>query len=94
MNADSHTCKIQHSSTGQQKTVHRNLITPVNFLPLHEAASEDRLSDMSESDDLSDDHVTEVEVDTSSRGAEYRTRVWVSALPSKGTCNDGPVPGT
>lgn len=34
LNADSHTFKIQNSSTGQEKTVHRNLIMPVNFLPL------------------------------------------------------------
>lgn len=36
-NDESHTFKIQHASTGQQKVVHRNLIMPVNFLPLPDA---------------------------------------------------------
>lgn len=87
MNADSHTFKIQHSSTGQEKTVHRNLITPVNFLPLPDAVSEDRMdmSDMSESEDLSEGQNTEADVDTSLDATEYRTRVWVSEMLSEGT---------
>lgn len=33
-NSDIHVYKIRNTSTGQEKTVHRNLIMPVNFLPL------------------------------------------------------------
>ena len=44
LNADSHTFKIQNSSTWQEKTVHRNLIMPVNFIPLPHAAVDDETS--------------------------------------------------
>ncbi|XP_042170339.1 uncharacterized protein LOC121844379 [Oncorhynchus tshawytscha] len=40
-NSDVHIFKIQNMSTGQEKTVHRNLIMPVNFLPLPDTALED-----------------------------------------------------
>uniref|UniRef100_A0A8C6S522 Gypsy retrotransposon integrase-like protein 1 n=1 Tax=Neogobius melanostomus TaxID=47308 RepID=A0A8C6S522_9GOBI len=81
-NDDSHTFKIQNPTSGQIKVVHRNLIMPVNFLPLPETESndqeEDVLSPVSSSVDLSRSAVT----DASSESAEFRTRAWVSKLPS------------
>lgn len=45
LNKDSHTYRIQHSRTGVVKTVHRNLIMPVSFLPL---SDDDVESDVNE----------------------------------------------
>ncbi len=36
-NIDTHIFKIRDASTGQEKVVHRNLLLPVNFLPLDKA---------------------------------------------------------
>lgn len=88
LNADSHTFKIQNSSTGREKTVHRNLIMPVNFLPLPHAAVEEGtdMSGLTESEDMNDSLVVSAAMDTAvDDGAEYRTRVWVSELSSEGT---------
>lgn len=75
-NDDSHTFKIQNPTSGQIKVVHRNLIMPVNFLPLSETESNDRegdlLSPVSSSVDISESAVT----DASSGSAEFRTRAW------------------
>ncbi|CAL9682032.1 unnamed protein product [Knipowitschia caucasica] len=81
-NDESHTFKIQNPISGQIKVVHRNLIMPVNFLPLMETESGDPdgdvLSPVSSSVDLSRSAVTE----ESTKSAEFRTRAWVSGLPS------------
>lgn len=39
-NAEINTFKIENASTGQVKIVHRNLIMPVNFLPLPDDVAE------------------------------------------------------
>lgn len=98
--ADSHTYKIQDSSTGREKTVHRNLIMPVNFLPLPHTDSDagTDVSGLADSEDVENGRVTPavVEAAVDDGGAasgstvededvEYRTRVWVSELPSEGT---------
>lgn len=36
-NVNTHIFKIRDTSTGQEKVVHRNLLLPVNFLPLDNA---------------------------------------------------------
>lgn len=81
-NDESHTFKIQNPTNGQIKVVHRNLIMPVNFLPLPDLEplepEEDVLSLVSTSVDLSKSAVTEA----SAESAEFRTRIWVSELPS------------
>lgn len=80
-NDESHTFKIQNPTSGQIKIVHRNLIMPVNFLPLPDcdfnAQEEDVASLTSTSVDLGRSEVIEV----SSESAEFRTGVWVSELP-------------
>lgn len=82
-NEECHTFKIQNASTGQEKVVHRNLIMPVNFLPLPDAASSDEVdvSSMSDSEDFVDER--EVVADVSVDSVKYRTQVWVSVLPSE-----------
>lgn len=68
---------------GQVKVVHRNLIMPVNFLPLHDAVPQDetQISVVSSSVDLDDER--ELAAVVSVESADYRTRVWVSVLPSE-----------
>ncbi|XP_026091333.1 uncharacterized protein LOC113064674 [Carassius auratus] len=79
LNADSHTYRIQHSGTGVVKTVHRNLIMPVNFLPL----PDDDLEGEPSEDHLSgSESVDSVVADVSVDATNYRTREWVSQLPS------------
>ncbi len=79
---DSHTYRIQHSRTGVMKTVHRNLIMPVNFLPL----PDDNLESDTNENHLSDsESVDSVVADVSEDASNYRTRKWVSQLPSNGT---------
>ncbi len=81
LNKDSHTYRIQHSQTGVVKTVHRNLIMPVNFLPL----PDDDLEGDTNENHLSDsESVDSVVADESEDASNYRTREWVSQLPSKG----------
>lgn len=82
LNKDSHTYRIQHSRTGVVKTVHRNLIMPVNFLPL----PDDNLESDTNENHLSDsESVDSVVADVSEDASNYRTRKWVSPLPSNGT---------
>lgn len=89
VNANSHTFKIQHGTTGVVKVVHRNLITPVNFLPLPDTASEEgqdfSVSSASECPCPEPDDAVMDEDDTSTDAVEYRTKVWVSQLPSEGS---------
>uniref|UniRef100_A0A3P9LLK5 Gypsy retrotransposon integrase-like protein 1 n=1 Tax=Oryzias latipes TaxID=8090 RepID=A0A3P9LLK5_ORYLA len=82
-NDQSHTFKIQNPTSGRSKVVHRNLLMPVNFLPLHDSditAQEQNISSVSSSVDARDDR--SAVSDVSSASAEFRTRVWVSELPS------------
>lgn len=79
-NDGSHTFRIRHSVSGQVKLVHRNLIMPVNFLPLPEAASPVQ-GDVSDSVVGHDD--MEASAAVSGDSVEYRTRVWVSTMPSR-----------
>ncbi|XP_060781076.1 uncharacterized protein LOC132888994 [Neoarius graeffei] len=92
VNADSHTYKIQHDSTGDVKTVHRNLITPVNFLPLPDRVSLDEqdfsVSSVSDCPRVAGGDVF-MDDDMSTDAAEYRTKVWVSQLPSEGSGDQG-----
>ena len=92
VNVDSHTFKIQHDSTGDVKTVHRNLITPVSFLPLPDAVSGDdqdfSVSSASNRSREARDNAC-VDDDMSTDAAEYRTKVWVSQLPSEGSSDQG-----
>ncbi|XP_055717354.1 uncharacterized protein LOC129810649 [Salvelinus fontinalis] len=75
-NSDIHIFKIQNMSTGQEKTVHRNLIMPVNFLPLPDTALEtpntgDREDLSEEMEDSSMNDIPEMDIGE-------RTTVWVS----------------
>ncbi|KAK7915752.1 hypothetical protein WMY93_011513 [Mugilogobius chulae] len=83
-NDQCHTFKIQNPTSGQTKVVHRNLIMPVNFLPLADSdlnvQEPDVVSTVSSSVDLSVDK--SAATDVSSESVEFRTRVWVSELPS------------
>lgn len=87
LNADSHTFRIQHSRTGVVKTVHRNLIMPVNFLPLPD---DDLEGDTTENHLSDSESVDSVVADVSEDTSNYRTQAWVSQLPSDGT-NDADV---
>uniref|UniRef100_A0A3B3YZK9 Gypsy retrotransposon integrase-like protein 1 n=1 Tax=Poecilia mexicana TaxID=48701 RepID=A0A3B3YZK9_9TELE len=82
-NDENHTFRIQNPTTGQVKVVHRNLIMPINFLPLPADDPDDReevvLSPTSSSLDLSVGRSAISDVVSDS--AEFRTRVWVSDLP-------------
>ncbi len=40
MNSEVHTFRIRNTATGTEKVVHRNLIMPVNFLPLRNEVSD------------------------------------------------------
>ncbi|KAM4570948.1 uncharacterized protein V3H82_010668 [Fundulus diaphanus] len=82
-NDTSHTFKLQNASTGQLKVVHRNLLMPVNFLPVEDALPQDEVDAFSESGSLMTDGDGEAVCDVSLASAEYRTRAWVSVLPSE-----------
>ncbi|CAI5642335.1 unnamed protein product [Oreochromis niloticus] len=81
-NDESHTFKLMDDSTGQVKVVHRNLIMPVNFLPLSGASVQDDGDELSESGSLMVGCDREAVCNSSVGTAEYRTRAWVSDLPS------------
>ncbi|CAI5694737.1 unnamed protein product [Oreochromis niloticus] len=81
-NDESHTFKLMDDSTGQVKVVHRNLIMPVNFLPLSGASVQDDGDELSESGSLMVGCDGEAVCNSSVGTAEYRTRTWVSDLPS------------
>ncbi|CAI5657640.1 unnamed protein product [Oreochromis niloticus] len=81
-NDESHTFKLMDDSTGRVKVVHRNLIMPVNFLPLCGASVQDDEDELSESGSLMVGCDGEAVCNSSVGTAEYRTRAWVSDLPS------------
>lgn len=81
-----HTFKIRNSETGVQKVVHRNLIMPVNFLPVQDGSE----ADPCETDiasDVDDSCEGDVEVDSVAAtvgDSDDRTVAWVSELPAPG----------
>ncbi|KAK9519953.1 hypothetical protein VZT92_022644 [Zoarces viviparus] len=82
---NTHTFRIRNCATGQEKVVHRNLIMPVNFLPLP-TESEDGgscgsdLATGATDDSLQGDDVDSVALP--SCAPEDRTVSWVSRLPA------------
>lgn len=77
-NDESHTFKIQHTSTGHEKVVHHNLIMPVNSLPLPDDESNDEVDASSLPSSLSNGQEAATNVSVGS--AEYRTRMSVSVF--------------
>ncbi|CAI5684485.1 unnamed protein product [Oreochromis niloticus] len=86
-NDESHTFKLMDDSTGRVKVVHRNLIMPVNFLPLSGASVQDDGDELSESGSMMVGCDGEAVCNSSVGTAEYRTRAWVSDLPSAVSSN-------
>lgn len=79
---NTHTFKIRNCSTKQEKVVHRNLIMPMNFLPMPETSgtSESCISDLAMLD--ADDSLSDVDcVSRLSLPSENRTASWISQLP-------------
>lgn len=83
---NTHTFRLRNCATNQEKVVHRNLIMPVNFLPV--------LADPEDGGSLVSD-LTDEAVDESVVGAEHnglnvlpgcgpddRTVYWISQLPA------------
>lgn len=75
-NAETNTFKIENSSTGQVKIVHRNLIMPVNFLPFPDDVAEGPLS---EDECVRGEETTNLE-HLPQLVADERTVAWVSEL--------------
>ncbi|XDV26292.1 hypothetical protein PO909_030044 [Leuciscus waleckii] len=81
MNNEVHTFRIRNRETGTEKVVHRNLIMPVNFLPLQNEMSEDD-SSMNVGSSRSSLSVSEnAELRLPVNESEERTVAWVSKLP-------------
>ena len=76
-NSSLNTYRIQHPTTGRIKTVHRNLITPVNFLPLPSSEEPEGHGSL-----LSGDVISEMSAESSQMdGSDARTVHWVAGLP-------------
>lgn len=83
---NTHTFRLRNCDTDQEKVVHRNLIMPVNFLPIPDDP-EDWASSVS---DLTEGEVNESALDVGIEGSsvlpaygpEDRTVSWVSQLPA------------
>ncbi|KAJ8396772.1 hypothetical protein AAFF_G00013710 [Aldrovandia affinis] len=78
-----HTFKIRNSETGVEKVVHRNLIMPVNFLPVQDG-SEVVSCETDITEDVEDPSEDIAEVDSvaaTCRDSNDRTVTWVSELP-------------
>ncbi|KAJ8405695.1 hypothetical protein AAFF_G00316750 [Aldrovandia affinis] len=81
-----HTFKIRNSETGVEKVVHRNLIMPVNFLPVQDG-SEVVSCETDVTEDVEDPSEDIMEVDSvaaTDRDSNDRTVTWVSELPDPG----------
>lgn len=75
-NSELHTYSIRHPVTGRIKTVHRNLIMPVNFLPLPSWGEVDQEAESSvPSSELSQDTVASL---GQTEQSDIRTARWVS----------------
>ncbi|KAJ8369553.1 hypothetical protein SKAU_G00095810 [Synaphobranchus kaupii] len=81
-----HTFKIRNSETGVEKVVHRNLIMPVNFLPVQDGSEADSgETDIANNVDNPRENVVEVDsVAATVRDYDDRTVMWVSELPVPG----------
>ncbi|KAK0153854.1 Retrovirus-related Pol polyprotein from transposon 412 [Merluccius polli] len=83
---NTHTFWIKSSATDRVKVVHRNLIMPVNFLPVQTESGDDGsgLSDLTAG--ATDDSLQDVDVAGSVAlpdcGPEDRTVSWISQLPA------------
>ncbi|XP_029624125.1 uncharacterized protein LOC115203513 [Salmo trutta] len=90
-NSSLNTYRIQHPTTGRIKTVHRNLIMPVNFLPLPSWEEPESHGSLSSGDVFSEMSAASSKMD----GSDARTVHWVASLPeSSGRIfqEDGEVP--
>ena len=75
-NSDIHIFKIQNMSTSLEKTVHRNLIIPVNLLPLPDTSLE--TPNTGDSEDQSEEMEASSLNDIPEMDMGERTSVWVS----------------
>ncbi|XP_055366431.1 uncharacterized protein LOC129604370 [Betta splendens] len=82
-NEESHTFRIQDATTDREKVVHRNLIMPVNFLPLQDPDSEEEVDTFSLSGSGELDTEEETVAEVSADSVAYRTREWVSTILSE-----------
>lgn len=83
-NTTIHTFRIRNGANGQEKTVHRNLIMPVNFLPFPDNDADPGM-EMSEVDDCdveSGTSITPTPEDLPVTSADDRTTAWVSEICS------------
>lgn len=78
---NTHTFKIRNSAGDQEKVVHRNLIMPVNFLPILSESGGSCVSDLSSSGSLLGDDFVDFVVLPDCE-PENRTVSWVSRLPA------------
>uniref|UniRef100_A0A3B5QIP4 Gypsy retrotransposon integrase-like protein 1 n=1 Tax=Xiphophorus maculatus TaxID=8083 RepID=A0A3B5QIP4_XIPMA len=77
-NSELNTYVIRHPVTGRVRTVHRNLIMPVNFLPL--PSWDDSVTQVSFSNTVSEGGSSD-DVVPGERDSDARTAHWVSSLP-------------
>lgn len=83
---DTHTFRIRNHATAQEKVVHRNLIFPVNFLPLPtepddgDSCVSDLATGASVDSLLNDDVAGSVRLPV--HDPEDRTALWVSQIPA------------
>ncbi|KAK0147322.1 hypothetical protein N1851_013258 [Merluccius polli] len=82
---NTHTFRLRNCATSQEKVVHRNLIMPVNFLPVPADPAEGGSFDSSLTDLTVDESVIGAESDGSTvlpgSGPRDRTVCWISQLP-------------
>lgn len=81
MNDEVHTFRIRNCVTGTEKVVHRNLIMPVNFLPLRKDMSDDDTCKNFTSSRSSLSVNENVELSLPVDELDERTVSWVSELP-------------
>ena len=82
---NTHTFRLRNCATNQEKVVHRNLIMPLNFLPVPADPEDGGSFDSSLTDVAVDESVIGAESDGSTvlpgSGPEDRTVFWISQLP-------------
>ncbi len=81
MNSEVHTFRIRNTATGTEKVVHRNLIMPVNFLPLRNQVSDVETCENVTSSRSSLSENENVELSLPVNELNDRTVTWVSELP-------------
>lgn len=83
---NTHTFRLRNCATNQEKVVHRNLIMPVNFLPVPDIPGDDGsfVSDLTDEAEI--ESVVGADQDRSSglpgSGPEGGTVYWISQLPA------------